>query len=392
MSKPRKVIRSKSMYGKPRHKLRNTILFILLLALLVGLGYILMKEWAKRFGPNAPSPSSEIQSPISSDTASSESSSDIISSSEPMVSATSLKAKPMPFNIMAQTGDALAEWLREAKQEGYTAVTLELKTEDGIIHYKSQNEMAKQYGAVDTNAIDLAPVIKAAEDAGLTPVARLSALKDPKSAHVRNANSYAYKGDPSYNWLDNSAKLGGKPWLNPYMENARKYIAGLCKEVSDMGMKTILLDNVNFPTTQYTANMGLINEFTTKEKVLVQLVAEAQAAATDAKIIRSFDTSVTAISASKETEAPYENAVNEMGEGTLAPIIRLDNIEKNKQAFCTGLGLVYDAAMPAADIAEALLEQANHRAGGIIPVIEQKDVSVLIPVLDKLKITEYMVD
>ncbi len=45
MAKPRKVIRTKRIYKRrTRHKAVGTILFIVLLVLLVGLGYIVSKE------------------------------------------------------------------------------------------------------------------------------------------------------------------------------------------------------------------------------------------------------------------------------------------------------------------------------------------------------------
>lgn len=278
MPKQRKVIRSKRIYRKrssPKKAL-GTVLFVLLLVALIGFGYIVMREWSKRFGGGAPEsiPSSDVVSTSSG----TENPGSEAASSEPDTALQSFAAKQMPVSEMTQTGSALAEYMQSLKSQGYNAVYVELKTDDGVVTYSTSNELARQVGAVSETPADLAAVVSSAKDAGLTPIARISALKDPLAAHVKYGNSYGYENSTEVNWLDDSPANGGKAWLNPYMENARSYIASLTKEAVDYGFSSVVLEHVTFPLKN-TGKMGTIHETVSRDQILAQLVSECQAAA-----------------------------------------------------------------------------------------------------------------
>lgn len=277
MAKQKKVIRTKRIYRKRSGHKRafGAVLFVLLLVALVGFGYIVMKEWSKRFGSGTP-PSSVVSSDLTSLPSSESTSSEV--SSEPSASLGAVHAKLMPAADLTRTGTALTEYMQSLKSAGYDAVYIELKSADGTVTFNTANEMAKQFGAVSETPADLDALISAAKGAGLTPIARISALQDPKAAHVKYGNSFGYENSAEVNWLDDSPANGGKAWLNPYMENARKYIADLCAEASQHGFAGIVLENVTFPLKN-TGKMGTLNETTTRDKILAQLVEESQAAA-----------------------------------------------------------------------------------------------------------------
>lgn len=54
----------------------------------------------------------------------------------------------------------------------------------------------------------------------------------------------------AYLWLDNKASAGGNPWLNPYSDEAVRFIGDLIGEVQSMGFDHVLLENVQFPSAQ----------------------------------------------------------------------------------------------------------------------------------------------
>ena len=54
----------------------------------------------------------------------------------------------------------------------------------------------------------------------------------------------------AYLWLDNKASAGGSPWLNPYSDEAVRFIGDLIGEVQSMGFDHVLLENVQFPSAQ----------------------------------------------------------------------------------------------------------------------------------------------
>ena len=58
-------------------------------------------------------------------------------------------------------------------------------------------------------------------------------------------------------WLDNSAAMGGKAWLNPVNEYAQSYISDLAAEAVGKGVKQVILDCVQFPSRLFAGDGGL---------------------------------------------------------------------------------------------------------------------------------------
>lgn len=397
MAKTKKVIRTKYLYRNSRRKkIRNTILFTLLVFLLIGIGYLVSQEWSKRFGSDAPSssvPSIEIPSEDPSLTESSS----LPESSEPAVIRAVVQAKRIPLADMQKTGDELTAYFAQIREAGYTAVCFDLKTTDGIITYNSENELAKQYGTISETPVDLDVLVKAAKDADLTPVAKLTALRDTTASHVSRENSFAYKTPDGPNWLDNSAANGGKSWLNPYMENARRYISGLCGEISQKGISIILLEDVIFPEKN-TEDLNEVNPFTTREAILAQLMAEAQeAAGADAVVYEAFDVGQTAQKAAANG-ADYASMVTRLGYSNLAPMLDVAAVEANKQVICENAAIVtengYDPAITAAEVISRLLIQTQTNAGEdakLLPVVSEADFALLKNILEQSGINSYII-
>lgn len=334
MSKERKIKRTKRLYKKhtPNKRAINAVLFIVLIAILVGLGYIVSQEWAKRFGPNAPQSSIQIvsSSPSSAssdgtDTSEGTSSSDTTSSAEQApnrlegMNAVHMSAE----TIMRNSADGFASYLKQAKADGYNAVYVELKKEDGTILFNTSNVMAQAYGAVSENPIELGDIVSAIKSEGLTPIAQLSTLKDARAAHVSNENSYAYSTRLETNWLDNSASKGGKPWLNPYMENARKYIVDLSTEIIDAGFDKIVLENVTFPEYN-TGKMNVISKTMSYSEILRQMIDEVADAVGKENVYVGYHGEQLV----KTLENPYYVGAGEIGYENIAVLINEYDLER----------------------------------------------------------------
>lgn len=392
LSKERKVIRTKRLYKKERHtKWIGKALFILFLVLLVGLGYIVSREWSENFHfgetgslpevssapslPEVSEPPGESSSPVSSE-----------ASSQPEPVSLSYHGVIMPVAEMWRTGDSLAAYFQSLRDAGYDAVCMDLKTEDGRILYNTSVEEARLYRAVAESPVDLDALVKAAKDAGLSPIARISALKDPLAPHVDNENSFGFNNTNEYNWLDDSPANGGKPWLNPYMPKARAYVAAFCAEAAGKGFDAILLSNVNFPTKNTTQQMGTLTASTlSREEILTQLVEECQTAAGTIPVRNAYNA---AWAYSWDTcDTPYRYGG---GENRRAPLLNLESIEANRGEICARLGFTAENGAVPADLGMDAILSAMLNADDA-PIVRQVDLPIVQPVLEAKGITSYLV-
>lgn len=380
MSKPRKVVRGKRIYRgrskRPGQILRG-ILFALLLVVLIGIGYIVCREWVKYFGPGASQPESSAGTQTSSLPESSE-------ESEPEAAA-AVRGVTVSYETAQMTGEELDSYLSQLRAQGYTHVFVELKNEDGEVLFQTDAEQAVAFGSTDANAFDAAVFTAAAQKAGLTPGAFITALRDPLVSHVRNENSFAYADQLGTNWLDSTPALGGKSWLNPYMENARTYIAELAGDAAQKGFELIVLTDVNFPTRN-TAHMNTIETEPSRNVILGQMLDEVQQAAGDVPVLNSIDL---AQQLTLSENAPYVD-MQEIGYSKNAPYISLSAIEEEQAALARKFGTEADSTA----IARAMLENLaadSALSETLMPVIPSADLETLLPVLTELSITDYIV-
>lgn len=380
MSKPRKVVRGKRIYRgrskRPGQILRG-ILFALLLVVLIGIGYIVCREWVKYFGPGASQPESSAGTQTSSLPESSE-------ESEPEAAA-AVRGVTVSYETAQMTGEELDSYLSQLRAQGYTHVFVELKNEDGEVLFQTDAEQAVAFGSTDANAFDAAVFTAAAQKAGLTPGAFITALRDPLVSHVRNENSFAYADQLGTNWLDSTPALGGKSWLNPYMENARTYIAELAGDAAQKGFELIVLTDVNFPTRN-TAHMNTIETEPSRNVILGQMLDEVQQAAGDVPVLNSIDLAQQLM---LSENAPYVD-MQEIGYSKNAPYISLSAIEEEQAALAQKFGTEADSTA----IARAMLENMaadSALSETLMPVIPSADLETLLPVLTELSITDYIV-
>lgn len=145
----------------------------------------------------------------------------------------------------ADTPEKAAALAQQLKAQGVENAVLTLKDDRGYLYYPSQVPLAET--AVASTTVDAAAIAQAFRDAGLTPVAGLCAFKDSIAPYADRSMAVKYGSEGDITWLDSSAELGGKPWLNPNSAAAQQYIADLIAEVRDLGFEKVLLQNFQFP-------------------------------------------------------------------------------------------------------------------------------------------------
>lgn len=128
----------------------------------------------------------------------------------------------------------------QAAAVGANAVYFDMKADDGTLGYVSALPAAISMGTSAANA-NLNEAIADLSASGLYTVARVSCFRD--NLAPRMDNSLAVRTNSGYNWRD----AGDIRWMNPAVEEARDYVAGVCRELAALGFDEIVLDNACYP-------------------------------------------------------------------------------------------------------------------------------------------------
>lgn len=163
--------------------------------------------------------------------------------------------------------------LTNATEARINTVVVDAKDATGTVLFTSEIELAKMAGATNDTAYIAKNVAKKIKSQGLIPAARVHAFRDSTTPlNARNMAVHYYDSD--IYWYDNSPSMGGKPWLNPYSQEAQQYIVSLVEELCSQGFEIILLDSVQFPSGVGLdkAGYGADAKSLTKAEVLNQFV------------------------------------------------------------------------------------------------------------------------
>lgn len=282
MAKYQKVKRNKNIYSS-RRRCPTWLRILLFLVIMVAVGFfggkLLLDAWndAKR---NYQSSTLESSSSDSSQEISSSSQESVDSepeSSQAPETNNQVNGVMMPRDILLDATKQPA-YFQQLKQQGQTAVIVNLKDDHGTIYYQSENLMANTYDAIVENAVDLSVLCQDIIDAGLTPIARIHTLKDAVVSRVAEDTTYLYYGQSGTAWLDNAKNAGGKTWLNPYKQNTKSYIAHLTAEITSAGFKRVILASLEYPGKD-SAVMGIANESLSRLEALAALYTQAKSEA-----------------------------------------------------------------------------------------------------------------
>ena len=163
--------------------------------------------------------------------------------------------------------------LENASKNGFNAVVLDFKTQEGFLTYESNLISHSEKSGYNT----ISPsVLKRIKDQSFLVVARIFCFED--SIAPQRLNAYVYEdAEKTKIWLDNSAINNGKVWLDPTNANAVSYLIKVIGEVEELGADCIYLESVQFPASRE----GSVPVFTKDDKnlnrnlVLMQFLEKA---------------------------------------------------------------------------------------------------------------------
>lgn len=178
------------------------------------------------------------------------------------VEAVQLHGVYMPESILLDSTQR-SQFIQTCASNGINAIFFDLKNDKGYLTYQSSLAQAAELGSQSASAVDLSQVTAEMEAAGITSIGRIYAFKDPLAASAKLEAAVHYQGT-EWAWLDNSAAMGGKAWLNPVNEYAQSYISDLAAEAVGKGVKQVILDCVQFPSG-YSLEMADYGQELTEE-------------------------------------------------------------------------------------------------------------------------------
>ncbi|MBR5485495.1 MAG: hypothetical protein IKV41_03185 [Oscillospiraceae bacterium] len=170
----------------------------------------------------------------------------------------------LPYSIVFKE-DAFSAALDDLKAKGFTHVLVDMKTEQGMLLYRSMSQVAVSSQLIVANPLDAQKTASLIREKGLVPMAKMYAFRDP-IASINNLEMAVHYQNTEWAWLDDSQQNGGKSWLNPYSADARDYISTLCVEVASLGFDGIVLYGVQFPQGYALDLCGYGDEAASKTK------------------------------------------------------------------------------------------------------------------------------
>jgi hypothetical protein len=155
--------------------------------------------------------------------------------------------------VYVLTERRLAELIHYAKQAGFNAFILHVKDPRGWIFWDSQNRIARQIGAVQSD-YSLRKAIATLKREGIRPIAKIDVFAD----------SLLASSQPQWAVMDSKSKglwadKNGLHWTNPYEEEVWDYNIDLALELVALGFAEIQFDYTRFPTNGILANIRYPN-------------------------------------------------------------------------------------------------------------------------------------
>ncbi len=163
-----------------------------------------------------------------------------------------LKALYMPYEKMGDE-EYISDLIKEIKKKNGNSVVIDFKTADGRLCYTSLNENAIVASAALYDNDTARKAIGLFSQADIAVAGRIFCFSDNRLAEANGDVAVKYMGT-EVNWLDGSDESGGKAWLNPYSKSVREYIAAIAKEISDLGVGILILEDLQFPSSENTSS------------------------------------------------------------------------------------------------------------------------------------------
>ncbi|MBZ4670302.1 MAG: hypothetical protein JG769_606 [Oscillospiraceae bacterium] len=400
----RKIKRTKNLYGsRRRNHVKNAVKAIVMILVIGGiafLGYSIGEPVLNFLREKA-------QNPTSSTSSANETSSGDVSSkaeensSESETSSSSTESsegnKDFGFSAYEIKSESLLNMeslkaaVDQAKQQGYSAVAVVLKSPGGAVNYNTNVELAKK-AYISQSQLSAADIAKAVNESGLKSVAFVGTLNDNLTPKVDKTAGYTFENSQTA-WYDDSPEKGGKPWLNPFSETTKSFMTEIANEVCLAGFDEVICTGVAFPPFRNTDlnYIGTLVKDPNRYTALLNIadIFKTAAANTSSKV-------AVEISAKGLIEGTDEIFKPQMLEGFKIAVdynpakIGTKLVDNGSEIILTDL--------PAYDKAKKIFETAKAKAGGIeiIPCIEHDganvgDVSETIRALVDLGYKNYII-
>ncbi len=210
---------------------------------------------------------------------------------EPDLFAQPVLAALVPGKAFAD--DALYTAYLAGLEPSVNAVVLDLKDGGGAVTYRSPQSSVAEYGTETETAADLALRIEAARAAGYGVIARIYCFEDHKAPSGCYEGSVKYGSADGVLWLDDSAEYGGRPWLNPCSDTARKYVLDIVCDAANFGADAVVLDGLRFPPDRGVQYAWFANEGFDRLEVLRSFteLAMAEAGKQSVPVLAAYDAS-----------------------------------------------------------------------------------------------------
>lgn len=181
-----------------------------------------------------------------------------------------IRATYIDNSVLGEIKD-LSKVLDEAKRNGFNAVVLDFKTQEGVLAFETD---LISY-STEINIIDNV-IIEKIKSEGFIIIGRIFCFED--TIAPQRINAYVYENaEKTKIWFDDSAINGGRVWLDPTNLRATSYICTIINQVSDLGADCIYLDSVEFPVARQNSKPIFNSDDTTLNRnvVLMKFLEDA---------------------------------------------------------------------------------------------------------------------
>lgn len=235
------------------------------------------------------------------------------------------------------------------------AVLVDFKNADGQLCTAIDGSTSTEIGAAKNAVAAAADTLQRLKNGGYKIILRVYCFQDPAAA-ASLPGAAVTEADGVSVWLDDSARNGGNPWLNPYSETARAYLLQVVREAAAFGADMILLDGVSFPESRYIDRAyfpGEAESLFSRNAVLHDFIEQAGLAAGDVPLAVNMP-----LTAALSGSAPlYGGGIFDSAAAYSAVDMRGFTLSEG-----TKIGeLTYTAALPPAQVFAAAVPLLNTR-------------------------------
>ncbi len=177
-----------------------------------------------------------------------------------------IRATYIDNGVLEEIGD-LSKELKNAKKNGFNAVMLDFKTQEGYLTIDGENN---GYNSVDS------VIIEKIKEEGFIIIARIFCFED--SYAPQRLGAYVYEdAERTKIWFDAPAINGGRVWLDPTNQRATNYICSVIEDAVHLGADCIYLQSVEFPQARdnETIYFSQDSEAFNRNLVLMQFIEAA---------------------------------------------------------------------------------------------------------------------